>query len=112
MEINYKTVATTTIPVILKGINVNFSAEYENNIPGIVTFSCDGHFVDENSRRSDYLNFSGSYDCENRHQWWSGVTRFLDVAGATDHGVLQHDQGKVIKKGGNFFHHGTCSLHN
>ena len=65
MEINYKTVATTTIPVILKGINVNFSAEYENNIPGIVTFSCDGHFVDENSRRSDYLNFSGSYDCEN-----------------------------------------------
>ena len=54
MEINYKTVATTTIP-----------AEYENNIPGIVTFSCDGHFVDENSRRSDYLNFSGSYDCEN-----------------------------------------------
>jgi len=48
MEINYKTVATTT-----------------NNIPGIVTFSCDGHFVDENSRRSDYLNFSGSYDCEN-----------------------------------------------
>ena len=50
MEINYKTVATTTIP---------------NNIPGIVTFSCDGHFVDENSRRSDYLNFSGSYDCEN-----------------------------------------------
>ena len=65
MEINYKTVATTTIPVILKGINVNFSAEYENNIPGIVTFSCDGHFVDESSQRSDYLNFSGSYDCEN-----------------------------------------------
>lgn len=65
MEINYKTVATTTIPVILKGINVNFSAEYENNIPGIVTFSCDGHFVDESSQRSYYLNFSGSYDCEN-----------------------------------------------
>ncbi|MCB6972511.1 MULTISPECIES: hypothetical protein [Butyricimonas] len=66
MEINYKTVATTTTPVILKGINVNLSAEYENNAPGIVTFSCDGHFVEENSQRSDYLNFNGSYDCVNR----------------------------------------------
>ena len=66
MEINYKTVATTPIPVILKGINVNFWTEYENNVPSIVTFSCDGHFVDESSQRSDYLNFSGSYDCEKR----------------------------------------------
>ena len=66
MEINYKTVATTTTPVILKGINVNLSAEYENNAPGIVTFSCDGHFVEENLQRSDYLNFNGSYDCVNR----------------------------------------------
>ncbi|WP_303181890.1 hypothetical protein [uncultured Butyricimonas sp.] len=66
MEINYKTVATTTPPVILKGVNVTLSAEYENNAPGIVTFSCNGQFVEENSQRSDYLNFSGSYDCVNR----------------------------------------------
>ena len=106
MEINYKTVATTTIPVILKGINVNFSAEYENNIPGIVTFSCDGHFVDENSRRSDYLNFSGSYDCENHS--------FTAISGCWSKRSWSSTKRsrKGDKKGGNFFHHGTCSLHN
>ncbi|WP_065218016.1 MULTISPECIES: hypothetical protein [Butyricimonas] len=66
MEINYKTVATTTTPVVLKGVNVHLSAEYENNAPGVVTFSCDGHFVEENSQRADYLNFNGAYDCVNR----------------------------------------------
>lgn len=67
MEINYKTVASTTIPVVLKGVNVNLTAEYYNHeAPGYVGFNCEGNFVDEDSQRSDYLNFNGSYDCVNR----------------------------------------------
>lgn len=66
MEINYKTVATTQTPVILKGVNVNLSSEYENdNSPRNVYFSCEGNHVDSSTQQSVYLNLSGSYDCEN-----------------------------------------------
>lgn len=66
MEINYKTVATNKSPIVLQGVNVYLSAEYENNnIPGNVTFHCEGNYVESPSQQSVYLNFSGSYDCEN-----------------------------------------------
>ena len=65
MEINYKTVATTTIPV--KGVNISLNAEYENNnLPGFVTFHCEGNYVEQGSQKSIYLNFGGAYDCVNR----------------------------------------------
>ena len=66
MEINYKTVASNKSPIVLQGVNVNLSAEYENNTPSIVGFHCEGNFVEDDSQRSDYLNFGGAYDCVNR----------------------------------------------
>lgn len=61
MKINYKTQASAS--EILKGVNVNLSAEYESNTkPTNVTFYCEGALLEEGN---PYVNISGTYDCVN-----------------------------------------------
>lgn len=61
MKINYKTQASAS--EILKGVNVNLSAEYEKDTkPANVTFYCEGTLQEEGN---PYLNINGSYDCVN-----------------------------------------------
>lgn len=59
MKINYKTQASAS--EILKGVNVNLSAEYEKDTkPANVTFYCEGALIEEGN---SYVNIGGTYDC-------------------------------------------------